>query len=348
MRRTGFLSLLFLAACAETPFIPVSDLPEVRPVAETEAVETAGDAADDPAIWVDIRRPSASLIVGTNKDRGLDVYGLDGGLLYRNTDGRMNNVDLRGGFPLGGRDIVLVAASNRSNDSLSLYELQPDGPGLRHLADIATGFAEPYGLCLYHSAATGNHYAFVNDKSGLMRQWQLTDNGRGGIAAEAVREFDVGSQPEGCVADDELGHLYVGEEATGIWKYGAEPTAGSARRAVDTTAGPHLTADVEGMGLYHGENGKGYLVVSSQGDYSYAVYAREGNNVYLGSFRVADAAAIDGVQETDGLDVVRADLGPGYPRGLLVVQDGFNMPSGDNQNFKYVSFAQVLEILSRP
>ncbi|PYK99620.1 MAG: hypothetical protein DME19_08030 [Verrucomicrobia bacterium] len=31
----------------------------------------------------------------------------------------------------------------------------------------------------------------------------------------------------GCVADDELGLFYVAEEAAGIWKFGAEPDAGS-------------------------------------------------------------------------------------------------------------------------
>ena len=56
----------------------------------------------------------------------------------------------------------------------------------------------------------------------------------------------------------------------------------------------------------------------------------------------------DGVQDTDGLDVVSAPLGPRYPMGLLVVQDGVNLaPDGAeaNQNFKLVSWQEVLVAL---
>ena len=51
--------------------------------------------------------------------------------------------------------------------------------------------------------------------------------------ATKVRSFNVGSQSEACVADDDLGVLYVGEEDVAIWKYGAEPTADTTRTAVD-------------------------------------------------------------------------------------------------------------------
>ena len=59
-------------------------------------------------------------------------------------------------------------------------------------------------------------------------------------------------------------------------------------------------------------------------------------------------AAVDGVEDTDGLDVVSAPLGPRYPMGLLVVQDGVNLaPDGAeaNQNFKLVSWRDVIDAL---
>jgi 3-phytase len=93
-----------------------------------------------------------------------------------------------------------------------------------------------------------------------------------------VRSFDVGSQSEGCVADDELGHLYIGEEDRGIWKYGAEPTAGRGRTAVGTVGDGHLVADVEGLSIAYGAAGSGYLIASSQGDSTFAVYERGGSN----------------------------------------------------------------------
>ena len=67
----------------------------------------------------------------------------------------------------------------------------------------------------------------------------------------------------------------------------------------------------------------------------------------MGSFRVADdeTSGVDGTEETDGLAVVPADLGPAFPDGLLVIQDGFNRLPKDNQNFKLLSWRDVLEAL---
>ena len=51
---------------------------------------------------------------------------------------------------------------------------------------------------------------------------------------------------------------------------------------------------------------------------------------------------IDGSEETDGLDIVSDSLSPAFPKGLLVVQDGFNY-DGDSlraQNFKLISWEQ--------
>ena len=55
---------------------------------------------------------------------------------------------------------------------------------------------------------------------------------------------------------------------------------------------------------------------------------------------MGEAGTLDGVEDTDGLHVVSAPLGPRYPMGVLVVQDGVDLgPDGAkaNQNFKLVS-----------
>ena len=52
---------------------------------------------------------------------------------------------------------------------------------------------------------------------------------------------------------------------------------------------------------------------------------------------------VDGVQETDGIELMLGDFGPGFPAGLLVVQDGDNRPA--TQNFKLVSWADVVAAL---
>ena len=58
--------------------------------------------------------------------------------------------------------------------------------------------------------------------------------------------------------------------------------------------------------------------------------------------RVADSAAIDDTSDTDGVAVTSTPL-PGFPDGLLVVQDGDN--PGGNQNFKLVSWVEVRRTL---
>ena len=53
-------------------------IPNVPALVETTPVKTQGDAADDPAIWVHPIDAQKSLILGTNKKRGLYVYNLEG------------------------------------------------------------------------------------------------------------------------------------------------------------------------------------------------------------------------------------------------------------------------------
>jgi 3-phytase len=321
----------------------------VEPRVETEPADSYGDAADDPAIWVDERDPSRSVVIATDKKLGLNVYDLQGKRLQVVPDGRMNNVDLREGFMLGGKATTLVAATNRTTRSISLYRFDPATRRLESIAagTLESGMSDPYGLCMYRSAKSGNYYVIANDSvDGKYRQWRVFDRG-GKAAIELVREIAVGSQAEGCAADDELGQLYIAEEDVGLWVYSAEPDGGEQRTAIDKTEGGNLNADVEGVSIYYGANGTGYVIASNQGEDNYAVYRREAPHAFVGKFHVVanEALGIDGSSETDGLDVVSAPLGPDYPAGLLVVQDGRNLMPAARQNFKYVSMKDVIEAL---
>jgi 3-phytase len=330
--------------------------PNIRPTVETEAVAHAGDAADDPAIWANSQNPAGSLVVGTDKKGGLHVYDMQGKSRQFVADGKMNNVDLRSGFRLGGRDLVLVTASDRTRKSIAIYVLDTTAGKLASVADGVqpTGLSDPYGLCMYRSRRTGRTYVFISDPDGLVRQWELVPTSAGKVRAKKVRDIKFGSQTEGCVADDESGILYVAEEDVGLWRIGAEPSAGATPASVDKVAtNPKLKDDLEGVGLYDLGGGRGYLVVSVQGNNSYAVYRRDGDNAYIGSFSViADPLrGIDGISETDGLDVSSANLGPGFEAGAMVAQDGRNVLPVENQNFKFVPWSEVaraLKLESRP
>ena len=82
---------------------------------------------------------------------------------------------------------------------------------------------------------------------------------------------------------------------------------------------------------------------------NYAIFELEGDNRYLTSFKITNNDNIDGVEETDGLDVIGDSISVDFPNGMLVLQDGFNFENGQQipQNFKYVRLEKVLNILKR-
>ncbi|KXI29818.1 phytase [Paraglaciecola hydrolytica] len=308
---------------------------------ETTPVDSAGDAADDPAIWVNSQQPEHSRILATNKKRGLMVHNLQGHTLQQLDIGRVNNVDLRYGFELNGRTFDIAAASNRTNKSISLFAIESNTGEVSWLNDITTDLNDVYGLCMYQAA--DKYYVFINDTDGRFQQYLLNNNDSK-IGGTLVREFKVASQPEGCVADDINGQLYFGEEARGIWQVAAQPSKSLPRLIAEV--GEEFVADVEGMSIYH-LDGQRFLVASSQGNNSYGVFALEDNNRYLGSFQISMnlAKAIDGASETDGLDIVSVPLGSEFPHGLLVVQDGHNVMPSDKQNFKLLSGSKLAEFI---
>ncbi len=303
------------------------------------------DAADDPAIWVNRKTPGNSLVIGTDKLGGLASYNLKGEELFYYPVGKMNNCDIRYDFPLNGGLVDILAASNRTSHSISLFKITADGrlDSLHRRIITSEMDDDVYGICLYKSAETGKYFVFLNSKAGEVEQWELFEKDDG-IDARLVRSFEVGTQTEGMVADDAAAILYLGHEVAGIWKFDAEPNGKNEGEFVDDSSekNPAITYDVEGLTIYDSGNGEGYLVASSQGNNSYAVFERQGNNRYLGSFQITDGKT-DGVEDTDGIDVTSVPLGPDFPKGLFVVQDGINYdgPVRKSQNFKLVSWEEI-------
>src|SRR5262245_14961494 len=227
-------------------------LETVLATVETDPVPNGGDAADDPAIWVNPSDPAQSVIIGTDKRGGLAVYDLGGKQIQYLSDGQMDNVDLRDGFKLGGQTVAIVTASNRKDNSIAIYKINPQTRTLENVAarKIKHGLSV-YGMCMNRNAKTGKIYYFGTSKSGDVEQWELFESD-GKVDAKKVRNFKLGSVVEGCVADDELGHFFVAEEAVGIWKFGAEPEAGSDHTQVAKVGDGRLFADVEGLAIAYG------------------------------------------------------------------------------------------------
>ena len=336
-----------------TTINPPAGTVSVLPTVETAPVHHSGDSADDMLIWIHPTNPSLSTVIGDDKNGGILVWDLNGiELQYIEATSLMNNLDLRYNFPLlgtyvGGQshtNVAIIGVNNENGNKINFYKVNPTSRLLEAIGSISLSTSQPYGSCMYHSPSSGKYYYFVNWKSGVIQQWELRDNGNGQIAGTMVRTFDVGSQVEGCVADDILADFYIGEETVGIWKYGAEPGDGSTRVQVDRTgAGGYLTADVEGLTLYYTSNNQGYLLASSQGNSIFVVYTRESNNAHIGSFRIVANGGIDAVSSTDGIDVTNFPLGTNFPEGLFVAHDGSN--TGGNQNLKYVEWDAIADAL---
>ena len=307
---------------------------------QTTPVAAFGDAADDPAIWINEQDAKSSLILGTDKRRGLMVYDLAGNKIQSLNVGRLNNVDVRQHQGINNETQTWITASNRTLNSISVFTVDSANK-VNHVTEVATNLAEIYGMCMYSSES--GQYIFVNDKSGLFQQYKLTGE-QSNLSGELVREFTLPSQPEGCSADDKRGQLFAGEEDAGIWYIGAEPTSGN-KALMLQGVNEQLVADVEGMEIYHADDTR-YLVVSSQGDNSYVLYKISDNTQpslsFAGKFNVIANLdkGIDGAGETDGLTVTAKAL-PGYPEGMLIVQDGYNRMPLQPQNFKIIDWREV-------
>ncbi|WP_309235779.1 phytase [Streptomyces sp. TRM64462] len=415
---------LTAAAAAAATLLLITGAPAAQPVsvaarAETPAVyddEAGGNAdADDPAVWVDPRNPGRSLVIGTLKEAGLDVYGLDGARVQHidapaapgagAAAGRFNNVDVVYGFELGGRKTDLAVVSDRGRDRVRAYAIDPGAlaagrPPLRDVTapDVAPVFAAneadvdeqrtAYGLTAFSDG--DDAYVVVSQREETrLRLLELEDRGgRVGYKAEDTLDLpdtftlpdgtrwtpcaDPGERPqvEGMAVDQERRVLYAAQETVGLWRIDLDDEEFGKPRLVDRVreygipwsyepdeeecvldhahdpgfGGTRLSADAEGVTVYHAGDGEGYVIASSQGDDTFAVYEREGRNAYVGSFAVADGASVDGVQHSDGSTVVNVPLGQAFPQGLLVTHDGEATPAdGDREatDFKFTAWQDV-------
>ncbi|WP_405387040.1 phytase [Streptomyces sp. NBC_01102] len=428
MPRSPRLTATALMGAALITLVPLSSaqarsLPAVGATAETKALyddAAGGNAnADDPAIWRNGADPDRSLVVATAKEGGLRVYGLDAALVQSipapsaatedDAPGRFNNVDLVTGLrtPTGRADVAVV--SDRGNDRLRIYRIDPSRPG-QPLKDVTDPAAAPvfsadqaeindqrtaYGLAAWQDRGTGRSYALVSRRNTTdLALLELLPTASGTVGYKKIRTLSLPSsfrlpnstswtpcgepgelpQVEGMVVDPANGTLYAGQEDVGIWRvpasldgrpvlvdkvreYGVpgtyDPETEECAPGTDPGfGGKRLAADVEGLTLFRESDGDGYLMASSQGDNTFALYDREisEDNEYEGGFRItAVSDDLDGSEECDGAAVLNEPLGSRYPNGLLVVQDGHETSaSGDEEGreatgFKFVDLGAVTD-----
>ena len=348
LTQTKFISFRYCCFVAAVfLYIPVSaDIYAVHADYETTPVVTKGDAADDPAIWVNHSNPAKSLVFGTDKKSGIYVYSIKGKEIAYRAFGNINNIDLR-----QINDTILLAGTNRTTQEVvvwkfSTHELNnlskskqlPD-PFLVTKSDINI-----YGLCM--GLINNQIEIFVTEDMGPNVQiWSVSDN-----SLELKTTFSNYGESEGCVVDDYHQKLFISEEeSAGVMRsYNLNNAYYLSETIIDSREG-NIGGDPEGIALYQSSASEGYIILSSQGDSKYNIYNRTEPHAYLGSFRIVGNNKIDGASDTDGLEVANFNLSKKFSSGIIVVQDGFNTDGNKvkNQNFKIVSFDKVLERLQR-
>lgn len=323
---------------------------KVTAFAETDQMPQATDedAADDPAIFVDYKSGN-HLIYGSDKKGGVGLYDLKGNEVKYYSLGKINNIDIRQNIPVNDTVVSIIAGSDRTNNGLFAALLDQEGKIIESTIALLPSKIkdEVYGFCLGFSSADSSILAFVNSKVGELEKWSLSLDDSNAITGSILESIEMNAQTEGLVMDDAEEVLYLGVEEKGIWRFNLSDSALVGHRIPNS--GPedneNIVMDIEGISIYATDSEK-YLIASSQGNYSYAIFDLLKDGHYLTSFKIIDGT-VDGVEETDGLDVTSYNMGNGLDKGILVVQDGFNRVDGkiEPQNFKYIDFNSILEVI---
>lgn len=301
-------------------------------------------SADDPAIWIHPSDPSKSLIFGSDLEEGIYAWDFSGREIQHVSLSalraeRINNLDVRTGFALGDTTIDILAGNLRDDGKLAVLRINPNWGGstppltlLAHAKSTGNDIQDDsYGFALYKNPANGRVFAFERPKSGGKVRQYLLDGASGSIRVSRVRDLDYsGGTAEGFVADDELGFVYITEETKGVHKYYAAPDKPAGRLSF-FASGDGTASDREGLALYRCSNGTGYLILSSQGNSRFKVYAREGLNAFLKTFTANRA------KETGGVDATSFSA-PGFPDGFAVLHNG---PGDDYFVYDWADIAQT-------
>ena len=338
----------------------LADYVEVEAIYETPPVVTKGDAADDPAIWLNKSNPSNSIVFGTDKKSGIYSYNLQGQELSYTNLGNINNIDTRTinvGDDENISDFTFLFASNRTLGSVDLWVFEdneirqklennswkvPSKPSFRGKSDIIV-----YGICAGIDAKYGLVAFLTEDTGPRVEVWNLTEDG-----LNLITTFNNGGESEGCVYDDQNRTLFISEEEVrGVLKaYRLDDSFDFSEPYIVDSRDGQIGGDPEGVSLYKTPNNSGYLILSSQGDSKFNLYDRNYPYDYITSFRIGSSKSIDNVTDTDGIETINFKLSDEYPEGIMIAQDGYNKDGlwSKKQNFKFVSFQDILEAVDVP
>ena len=321
--QTSLVFLLFLALVGCGKIRDRTFREGARPQVETPSMP---GKADEVALWIPAAAPQSGVVIANDKGRSgaLFVYDLEGNPLSRTLSlDQPVGVSVRYNVRLSTGTVDVVGCGLRTANQIKLFSIDPDSRSLVDITTeggIASGFErDTYGFCLYQRASDGMLFAFVSRKgTDNIHQIALEDDGTGKLKGTLVRKFgaqDQKSYVEGMVADDEYGYLYASDERYAVLKYHADPNIKRDPfiRAFGLADG--IRGDREGLALYKKSKGTGYLIVSSQGDSTFKIYERGGNN------RFVKTAIFHGIRKADGIATSSTPIPPKFPTGIFAAHN---------------------------
>lgn len=334
MKDKLFFSILLTASIACNR----SKLPPIEPDVITEF--TINDT-DDPAIWVNQKEPSKSIVFGTDKETNGAIYAFDlqgkviEHMTIRNIE-RPNNVDVEYGFQLNdSTQTDILVFTEREKQQIRMYsipDLTPlDNGGFPVFEDEEMKSNRlPMGVGLFKSPKDSTVYAIVGRKSGpkkgYLYQYELSADSIG-VQSKLVRKFGSFSgvkEIEAIAIDDKNGFVYFSDEGVCIKKYYAEPDMGNVE--ISCFGGEYFEEDIEGIAIASYPDGTGYLIVSNQQKGEFNIFSTP-DDTFVKAVNLTTT-------ETDGCEVVTLSLNEQFSNGLFVAMN-------DEKNFYFYDLGKL-------
>ena len=322
----------------------------ISAIFETPQVKFNGNA-DDPAIWLNKNDPNLSIIFGTDKYNGIYSYNLKGETIGFSNAGSINNIDLR-----THNDMTYIFGTDSANNSINVWVYKNSYLHQKSMEGDFSIDEEPHFFDKVNFLAYGVCGGLINNKEIIVfvteakgprvKLWKFSNNN-----LEIMNTFNNSnaSESEGCVFDDENNKLFISEENERgvIRSYSLSKDLLLTNKINIDDRNGNVVGDPEGLALLKTTSNDGYLIASSQGNSTFNIYDRNKPHKFVGSFKIIQDSFIDGVTDTDGLEIVNTYFNDDFPYGLLVVQDGKN--TGENtlpkENFKLLSLSEIKKYL---
>lgn len=296
---------------------------------------------DDPAIWVNKKDPSKSIVFGTdkNKDGAVYAFNLEGKIIREKTIRGLkkpNNIDIRYDFKINNsRSVDVLVVTERETHQVRLYSVPHmkalDNGGFRVFEDqVETKRKTPMGVSFYQSPRDNELYIIVSRKAGPKENYlyqYLVVRDKSGLKLKLVRKFGNFSgkgEIEAIAVDDELGFVYYSDENYGVRKYYAEPSMGN--EELPSLTGGKFLKDIEGIAIVPDYKGKGYVIVSNQHAGTFNIYSRISNE-FITETNL-------GTSGTDGCEVTTISLNDTFKNGLFVAMN-------NSRNFFYYDLEKL-------